>query len=108
ELFFSYRNSLLQQRRDWLVVEAELVLTPGDSNKIRETVDATLAYRNSTQPLTFPSAGSVFKNPEGDSAGRLVEAAGCKGLRWGDAQVSKQHANWIINLGKATAGDVLA
>lgn len=108
ELSFSYRKSLLQEKRQWLVVEARLTLTPGDEATIRKTLDATLAYRNRTQPLAYPNAGSVFKNPSGDSAGRLVEAAGCKGLRYGDAQVSQQHANWIINLGNATAEDVFA
>ena len=64
--------------------------------------------RKRTMPLNYPSAGSIFKNPEGDYAGRLIEQAGCKGMRKGDAQVSELHANWIINLGQAKASDVLA
>jgi UDP-N-acetylmuramate dehydrogenase len=67
-----------------------------------------LARRAATQPLDLPSCGSVFRNPPGDSAGRLVEAAGLKGWRSGGAQVSEKHANFIVNRGGATAVDVLA
>jgi len=67
-----------------------------------------LRYRRDTQPLTLPSAGCVFKNPPNDSAGRLVESAGLKGARVGDAQVSEKHANFIVNRGNASAKDVLA
>ena len=63
--------------------------------------------RKRTMPLNYPSAGSVFKNPEGDYAGRLIEQAGCKGMRKGDAQVSELHANWIVNLGDASIEDIV-
>ena len=106
QLEFAYRSSRLQRERRWLVVEAGLRLTPDDPQAIRQRVDEALAYRNRTQPLQLPNAGSIFKNPPGDSAGRLIEAAGCKGWRRGDAQVSEKHANWIVNLGQATADDV--
>jgi UDP-N-acetylmuramate dehydrogenase len=66
-----------------------------------------LSRRKEKQPLSFPSAGSVFKRPPGDFAGRLIEEAGCKGLRIGDAMVSKKHANFIVNVHYATAQDVL-
>ena len=66
-----------------------------------------LERRRATQPLSQPNAGSVFKNPPGDYAGRLIEQAGLKGLTEGQAQVSEKHANFIVNLGNATAKDVL-
>lgn len=67
-----------------------------------------LHYRRDTQPLALPSAGCVFKNPPGDSAGRLIEAAGFKGVRVGDAEVSLKHGNFIVNRGGARAADVIA
>ena len=72
----------------------------------RRAMEADLAYRKSTQPLHLPNSGSVFTNPPGDHAGRLIEAAGLKGRRAGNAQISEQHANWIVNLGSARAADV--
>ncbi|REJ37619.1 MAG: UDP-N-acetylenolpyruvoylglucosamine reductase [Bacillota bacterium] len=107
ELEYAYRSSRLQREPRWLVLQAELRLVPGDPSAIRRRVDEALQYRNRTQPLHLPSAGSVFKNPPGHAAGRLIEEAGCKGLRRGGAQVSEQHANWIVNTGGATAEDVL-
>ena len=67
-----------------------------------------LKERSAKQPLEYPSAGSVFKNPENSHAGYLVELAGCRGMRIGDAQVSPKHGNFIVNLGNATARDVLS
>jgi UDP-N-acetylmuramate dehydrogenase len=83
-------------------------LKPGDQAQIERTVKEYLQYRKHTQPLTLPSAGCVFKNPPQDSAGRLVDAAGLKGARVGDAQVSEKHANFMVNVGHARAADVLA
>jgi UDP-N-acetylmuramate dehydrogenase len=75
---------------------------------VREEVDRQLSRRSGTQPLNVPSCGSVFKNPPGDHAGRLIEAAGLKGHRIGGAEISPVHANFIANVGGATASDVLA
>lgn len=106
ELDFSYRSSVLQ-REPAIVVEAKFACFPREKHLIQEEMDTYVARRLSTQPQKIPNAGSVFKNPPGDSAGRLIEAAGLKGLRVGDAQVSSLHANFIVNLGNATASDVL-
>jgi len=104
-LNLSYRASALPPRA--VVAVAELRVGDADP-AMRDQLDEVLAYRKATQPLHLPSCGSVFANPPGDAAGRLIEAAGMKGHRVGDAQVSPQHANWIVNLGAATAADVHA
>lgn len=106
-LNFSYRSSALQ-RDPAIVVETRFACYPRERDLIQEEMEGYIARRLSTQPLRQPNAGSVFKNPPGDSAGRLIEAAGLKGLRVGGAQISTLHANFIVNLGTATASDVLA
>jgi UDP-N-acetylmuramate dehydrogenase len=105
DISFSYRRAHLPPG---IVVGAWMQLQPGKHDVIERTVKEYLQYRKDTQPLTQPSAGCVFKNPPGDSAGRLVEAVGLKGSRVGDAQVSEKHANFMVNLGHARANDVLA
>jgi UDP-N-acetylmuramate dehydrogenase len=105
DILFSYRRAHLPPG---IVVGVWLQLKPGEHNQIEQAVREYLRYRKDTQPLTLPSAGCVFKNPPQDSAGRLVEAAGLKGARVGDAQVSEKHANFMVNLGHARAEDVLA
>ena len=91
-----------------IIVECVLRVTESDEVDIRRSMEASLRRRKRSQPLGLPSAGSVFINPEGDSAGRLIEAAGLKGTRIGGAQVSDVHANFIVNTGGATATDVVA
>ncbi len=83
-----------------------LRLEPGDGAEGQRRIKALLERRNATQPTNKPSCGSVFKNPPGDFAGRLIEACGLKGLTIGGAQVSDKHANFIVNLGGASAADV--
>jgi len=102
---FEYRRASLPVG---IVVGVWLQLRPGVRADIEKVVKDYLHYRRETQPLTLPSAGCVFKNPANDSAGRIVEAAGLKGVSVGDACVSTKHANFIVNQGRASATDVLA
>jgi UDP-N-acetylmuramate dehydrogenase len=89
-----------------LVLEATFALSPAEPEVIKERLDEIRRWRQTHQPLGLPSAGSVFRNPEGDSAGRLIEEAGLKGHRVGGAVVSEKHANFIVNDQKGTAADV--
>lgn len=107
QLGFRYRTSVLQTERKGIVTEAVFELMEGNKEEITGMMNRYKEHRRRTQPLQHPCAGSVFRNPPGDHAGRLVEAAGLKGYRIGDAEVSTQHANFIINRGQATAKDVL-
>jgi UDP-N-acetylmuramate dehydrogenase len=90
---------------EWFL-EARFELEPGDAATSQERIRALLERRGETQPIGLPSCGSVFRNPEGDHAARLIEAAGLKGAREGGAQVSEKHANFIINTGEARARDI--
>lgn len=106
ELTFTYRKSCLSQRK---VIISGVVLegVPGQKEEINQKIEEYLARRRKTQPLELPNAGSVFKNPPGDSAGRLIELAGCKEMRVNNIQVSPRHANFFVNLGGGTAQDVM-
>jgi UDP-N-acetylmuramate dehydrogenase len=104
DLAFGYRRSALPEGS--VVVGVELRLQPGDRAEIRARMDEARAWRRATQPLSEANCGSVFKNPPGDHAGRLVEAAGAKALSEGGATVSRKHANFIVTRPGATAGDV--
>ena len=106
DLDFSYRHSALAGTEE-IVARVELRLSPGDGVAIAARMSEFAQRRQETQPLSLPSAGSVFKRPPGDYAGRLIEAAGMKGHVVGGAQVSEMHAGFIVNLGGATARDVL-
>lgn len=106
KLGFRYRKSKLQ-KNNGIVVEVTLKLRKKRKNKIKKIIREYLLRRRETQPLGTPNCGSIFKNPNGDFAGRLIEAADCKGMRLGDAQVSTKHANFILNLGEAKARDVI-
>ncbi len=103
---FSYRSAVAL--KDLIVVEVEWELSKGDVSELTAVRKDILARRAEKQPLDFPSCGSVFKRPVGDYASRLIDEAGLKGFRIGDAQVSDKHAGFIINKGNATAADVFA
>lgn len=106
EVAWGYRRSDLPSRG--VIVETALRVNQADAEHIRRLMEASLRRRKRSQPLGMPNAGSVFMNPEGDSAGRLVEAAGLSGARIGGAQISELHANFIVNTGAATALDVVS
>ena len=90
-----------------VVLSASFLLSPGNADEIKAKMDDILGRRIDKQPLEYPSAGSVFKRPEGYFAGKLIEDSGLKGYTVGGAQVSEKHAGFIINRGGATAADVL-
>jgi len=107
EMRFGYRSSSLRQDGT-VIVGAQLRLREGDGRRIRRDYEEVLGKRAEKQPLDKPNCGSVFKRPPGHYAGALIEHCGLKGLRAGDAMVSEKHANFIVNLGSATAEDVRA
>ncbi|MCC3372859.1 UDP-N-acetylmuramate dehydrogenase [Cohnella sp. REN36] len=107
QMNFGYRHSVLHERRG-IVTGASFELVPGDRKEIAAMLASYKDRRLRTQPLQMACAGSVFRNPPGDHAARLIEAAGLKGAREGGAEVSLLHANFIVNQGDATAEDVLA
>ncbi len=106
ELKFSYRHSFFSENPGWIITSAKFMLMPDDPEVIYARMRELAARRREKQPLEYPSAGSVFKRPEGYFAGKLIEDAGLKGLTIGGAQVSQKHAGFIINRGGATAQDV--
>ena len=106
EMNFHYRSSFLQKHKGYICLEALIKLSKGNRDNIEELMAERKRRRIESQPLEYPSCGSVFRNPEGDFAGRLIEEAGLKGKRIGGAMVSKKHANFIINYKNASADDI--
>lgn len=104
QLEWRYRHTELPEGA--VITRARFLLRRGDVDASRAQMDADLNYRKRTQPLSLPNFGSVFQNPPGDHAGRLIEKVQLKGHQIGGAQISQLHANWIVNLGGATAKDV--
>jgi UDP-N-acetylmuramate dehydrogenase len=107
EMEFSYRTSVLQKKRPGIVVEAKFQLEEGEKEKIIAMMQKNKDYRKETQPWDLPCAGSIFRNPLPNYAGKLVEEAGLKGYQIGGAKISDMHGNFIINAGNARACEVL-
>jgi UDP-N-acetylmuramate dehydrogenase len=105
-LSLAYRDSRLKHSAGEIVLSATFRLAPADPAGIKTRMAEIRQWRQEHQPLSQPSAGSVFRNPPGDSAGRLIDACGLRGERLGGAAISQRHANFIVNLGSATASDV--
>ena len=105
QMAFSYRHSCLEDTGE-IVLSAVFRLTPADPEQIRESMRELMAKRTASQPLDLPSAGSAFKRPVGGYAAALIDQAGLKGFRVGDAGISEKHAGFAVNLGSATARDV--
>ena len=106
DINFHYRSSFLQENPGFICLEAKIVLRKGDPDAILEVIKERKQRRIITQPLEYPSAGSVFRNPSNDFAGRLIEELGYKGKHIGGAYVSEKHANFIINKDNAKASDI--
>lgn len=106
ELDLSYRHSRMMDEKE-LVLEARIHLTPGKEEEIRGRMEELRKKRVEKQPLEYPSAGSTFKRPEGYFAGKLIEEAGLRGFRVGDAQVSEKHCGFVINRGAASAAQIM-
>lgn len=106
DIAWKYRETSLSAAEGRIVSRAVLRLTRSTRENVLQTASA-VAHKRQQQPIAAKTAGCVFKNPPGDAAGRLLDAAGCKGLRAGDAAVSETHANFIENYGSSTASDIL-
>ncbi len=104
---FDYRHSSLRESGE-VALAATLALVPRDGDAVRAEMRSLLETRQRTQPTAEPNVGSVFRNPPNDAAGRLIEAAGCKGFAVGRAHVSEKHANFIVHDGDATAAEYVA
>ncbi len=108
ECAFAYRTSIFQQHPEWIVLAARFRLVHEDQNAIRSLMDSRRERRMASQPLDFPSAGSVFRNPMDTPAWKLIEGIGYRGRQIGGAKVSEKHVNFIVNAGGATAADFAA
>ena len=106
DLNFSYRDSFFKHHKEYICLEVEFYLEKGNPKEIQETIEEFRLRRSSTQPLEYPSAGSVFRNPEGLAAGKMIDDLGWKGKKVGGAEVSDKHANFIINTNNATGSDI--
>lgn len=103
---YSYRTSMFKEGKKYIILAAKFFLKEGDQSNSLNIIEDRRQRRIASQPLEYPSAGSVFRNPEGDFAGRLIESCDLKGYRIGGAEVSSKHANFIINVNNATGKDI--
>ena len=106
KLSYSYRYTMFKDDKKYIIISAKFYLKPGEKANSIAILEDRKRRRLESQPLEYPSAGSVFRNPEGDFAGRLIEACNLKGTAIGGAEVSEKHANFIINKDNATSEDV--
>ena len=106
EFSYSYRTSSFKEDKKYIILGAKFYLKTGDKENSLDIMEDRQRRRVSSQPLEYPSAGSVFRNPEGDFAGRLIESCELKGKKIGGAEVSEKHANFIINVDNASGKDV--
>lgn len=107
ELKFDYRYSIFQDNKNLICVAANIKLEHGNHDEIASKIKENLLKRKNNQPLEYPSAGSVFRNPEGNYAGKIIEELGLKGKNIGGAEISTKHANFIINKNNASSSDIL-
>jgi UDP-N-acetylmuramate dehydrogenase len=106
EYDIGYRHVALKQQNEEFFVAAWLKFEEGDVEAAKHEIKALMEKRSASQPLQMPNAGSVFRNPQGEHAAKLIEGCGLKGKRIGGAQVSEKHANFIVNTGGASAADI--
>ncbi len=106
DIKYSYRTSMFKEDKKYIILGAKFFLKEGEKQSSLDIIEDRRNRRVASQPLEYPSAGSVFRNPEGDFAGRLIESCNLKGFSIGGAEVSEKHANFIINKGNATSKDV--
>ena len=106
DITYSYRNTMFKEEKKYIVLSAKFYLKPGEKANSLAILEDRKRRRLESQPLEYPSAGSVFRNPDGDFAGRIIEECNLKGTSIGGAEVSEKHANFIINKNNATSDDV--
>lgn len=107
ECNFGYRTSLFKEEKDYIILSCKLKLHKGNLDEIKSLISDRTKRRMETQPLNYPSCGSVFRNPDNIPAGKVIEEVGLKGYSIGGAKVSELHANFIINTGDATSEDII-
>ena len=107
DLDFHYRTSFFKKNPGYVIIEANIILRRGTVSSIMEVIEDRKVRRMEAQPLEYPSAGSVFRNPENNYAGKLIEDLGYKGKNYGGAEISTKHANFIINKGNAKGSDIV-